>query len=165
MLPEIKKILYATDLSENSRHAFSYAAAIADKFNSKITILHVFGDLSTTSAGIIRDYLGEERWVAIRQERAGEFKEIIQRRLDDFCKDMTAELAACPLEVEKSLVREGNPAMEIVSEAMEGNYDMVVLGTHGHGILADTLIGGTARRVVRRCKKPVTVVRLPEQSD
>jgi nucleotide-binding universal stress UspA family protein len=42
---------------------------------------------------------------------------------------------------------------------------MVVLGTHGHGILADTLIGGTARRVVRRCKKPVTVVRLPEQSD
>jgi nucleotide-binding universal stress UspA family protein len=37
------------------------------------------------------------------------------------------------------------------------------MGTHGHGILEEAIIGSTARRVVRRSKKPVLVVRLPEE--
>jgi hypothetical protein len=28
-IPDIKKILYATDLSENARHAFTYAVSVA----------------------------------------------------------------------------------------------------------------------------------------
>jgi len=39
---------------------------------------------------------------------------------------------------------------------------MIVMGTHGYGMFADALIGSTARRVVRRCKKPVMVIRLPK---
>jgi nucleotide-binding universal stress UspA family protein len=37
------------------------------------------------------------------------------------------------------------------------------MGTHGHGTLADAMMGSTARRVLRRSKKPVLVVRLPEE--
>ena len=39
---QIKKILYATDLSESAVHAFAYAASLADKYGAGITILHVF---------------------------------------------------------------------------------------------------------------------------
>jgi nucleotide-binding universal stress UspA family protein len=37
------------------------------------------------------------------------------------------------------------------------------MGTQGHGFLEDVLLGSTARRVIRRSKKPVLVVRLPEE--
>jgi nucleotide-binding universal stress UspA family protein len=40
MLPEIKKILYATDLSENARYAARYAVALAERFNAEITTMH-----------------------------------------------------------------------------------------------------------------------------
>jgi len=38
---QIKKILYATDLSETAVHAFSYAVSLANMYGAGITILHV----------------------------------------------------------------------------------------------------------------------------
>ncbi|NIV13005.1 universal stress protein, partial [Candidatus Saccharibacteria bacterium] len=42
--------------------------------------------------------------------------------------------------------------------------DMIVVGTHGHNILQDSLIGNTARRIVKDSQIPVLVIRLPEKS-
>ena len=42
MIPEIKRILYATDLSDNSAYAFRYAMNSAIKHDAGIIILHVF---------------------------------------------------------------------------------------------------------------------------
>jgi nucleotide-binding universal stress UspA family protein len=52
---------------------------------------------------------------------------------------------------------------EILLEVEDKSYDMVVMGAHGHNALANALMGSTSRRVVRRSKKPVLVVRLPEE--
>jgi nucleotide-binding universal stress UspA family protein len=52
---------------------------------------------------------------------------------------------------------------EILEEAENKGYDMVVMGAHGQGVLANALIGSTSRRVIRRSKTPVLVVRLPEE--
>ncbi|BBO75938.1 hypothetical protein DSCW_33550 [Desulfosarcina widdelii] len=43
MLPKIsiKKILHATDLSDNARHAFAYAVSLAEMVNARIALLHV----------------------------------------------------------------------------------------------------------------------------
>ena len=41
MTPQIRKILYATDLSKNSAFAFQYALDMAEKYDAKIVILHV----------------------------------------------------------------------------------------------------------------------------
>lgn len=43
--PKIEKILFATDLSENAEHAFTYAAAMAEAFEARITVLHVIEKL------------------------------------------------------------------------------------------------------------------------
>jgi nucleotide-binding universal stress UspA family protein len=40
MTPQIKKILYATDLSKNSSYAFLYAVDMAKKHDARIVILH-----------------------------------------------------------------------------------------------------------------------------
>jgi nucleotide-binding universal stress UspA family protein len=41
---QIKKILYATDLSETAVHAFSYAVSLANMYGAGITILHVLAE-------------------------------------------------------------------------------------------------------------------------
>jgi hypothetical protein len=46
---DIKKILYATDLSEGAKYAFAYAVSLANTYHASITILHVlFDDRKTT---------------------------------------------------------------------------------------------------------------------
>ena len=62
MIPEIKKILYSTDLSENARYAFSYAASLANRYDAGITILHVLEDISPTTDNLVVGILGQEKW-------------------------------------------------------------------------------------------------------
>jgi nucleotide-binding universal stress UspA family protein len=38
---EVKKILYATDLSDSARYAFAYALSLANLYRSKLVMLHV----------------------------------------------------------------------------------------------------------------------------
>ncbi|MGD2097630.1 MAG: universal stress protein [Desulfobacterales bacterium] len=47
MIPKIQKILYATDLTPNSAHAFRYAVHYANQNDAAIVILHVFESMST----------------------------------------------------------------------------------------------------------------------
>jgi nucleotide-binding universal stress UspA family protein len=66
MIPEIKKIIYATDLSKNSSYAFLYAIDMAKRYNASIIILHAIEP--------IRPYLYPEVGVRVYEllERAKE---------------------------------------------------------------------------------------------
>jgi nucleotide-binding universal stress UspA family protein len=162
MIPDIKKILYTTDLSQNARHAFGYAAALANKHDAKITILHVLEELSHSSNVRLASMLGEDKWQSIQDRNVNEVLDSIKQRLDTFCKDMKDTLTNCPFVVEDIVVKTGGPVAEILEQADSMNCDMIVMGTHGQGALADAMLGSTARRVVRRSEKPVLVIRLPE---
>ena len=50
----------------------------------------------------------------------------------------------------------------IVEYATEHAVDMIVLGTHGKGMLDQALFGSTTERVVRRAPCPVLTVRMAE---
>ncbi|OQW98326.1 MAG: hypothetical protein BWK74_04790 [Desulfobacteraceae bacterium A6] len=161
MIPEIKRILYTTDLSENAKYAFTYAATIANRFDAKITILHVLEVFSQNAERQIAEFLGKDRWNEIQKNKKQEYIESIKKRLNDFCEEMYSSLKSCPFLVDEIIVKEGIPVDEILKAVDSENFDMVVMGTHGHGVIADALIGSNARRVLRRCKKPVMVIRLP----
>ena len=60
MIPEIKKILYTTDMSETSNLAFSYAASLANRYGAGITILHVIKDSMSTSENLVSNVLGDD---------------------------------------------------------------------------------------------------------
>jgi nucleotide-binding universal stress UspA family protein len=161
MIPEIKRILYATDLSENAKHAFTYAATIANRFDAKITVLHVLETIPSNTEWQIVEYLGEERWKEVQKNKKQEFIESTKKNLNNFCDEMTSSFKSCPFLVDEIILKEGIPVNEILKTVDSKNCDMVVMGTHGYGMIADALIGSNARRVVRRCKKPVMVIRLP----
>lgn len=61
------------------------------------------------------------------------------------------------------MVKIGNPVEQIVATAQEGNFDLIIMGTHGHGKMEERIIGSTASDVIRLSYVPVTVIRLPEK--
>ena len=59
-------------------------------------------------------------------------------------------------------VCEGYPPEKILRKADDLNCDVIVMGTHGKGIIRHSFLGSTAQRVLRRVRKPVFIVPLPE---
>jgi nucleotide-binding universal stress UspA family protein len=56
-------------------------------------------------------------------------------------------------------VRTGPPVQEIVREAEEGDYDLVILGISQNQHLAERLLGSTALRVAEQAPCPVIIVK------
>ena len=52
----------------------------------------------------------------------------------------------------------GNPGVEIVKAAKKDKAQMIVMGTHGHGLVARALMGSVAQRVLADCDLPVLLV-------
>jgi len=73
------------------------------------------------------------------------------------CDEVTDQAPECPFVANDIFVRVGYPVEEILKLARR--HDLVVMGSHGRGILADAVLGSTSRRVLRRCEKPVLIVR------
>lgn len=162
MIPEMKNILYTTDLSENSNFAFSYATSLANRYDAVITVLHVLKDAMPTSENLVSNVLGVDKWKELLDRSKNGIVEKIRLQLVDFCEEIKAALPSCPFMVEEVMVKIGNPVEEIMLELERNNYDMVVMGASGHGAIADAVMGSVTRRVVRRCRKPVLVVHLPK---
>ena len=165
MIPNIKKILYTTDLSPNARFAFSYAVSLGNRYDAAITILHVLEDVSPSADSLVINIVGKAKWDELRQNNENDVLDTIKSRLTKFCDDVSAEIPSCPFITDEIMVKIGNPVEEIVQLAEKDDYDVIVMGAHGQGIFANAVIGSTSRRVVRRCKKPVLVVRLPEEDE
>ena len=117
MLPQIKKILYATDLSENARYAYNYAASLGQQYGAHITILHVIEKLTAETFLQIHGYVGEEKWNKLQEEKQADFISTIKGRLGTFCDEISSEVDACTFQVDKIIVKEGIAANEILHQA------------------------------------------------
>jgi len=60
----------------------------------------------------------------------------------------------------RQVVVQGKPSAEIVRFAEDEKVDLIVLGTHGKGMLDHALFGSTTERVIRRAPCPVLSCRL-----
>ena len=163
MIPQIKKILYATDLSKNSSYAFLYAIDMAKRHGAKIVIFHAVEPIRTyliPEGGVqVYDMLNREK----EEERKIDI-EAIRNHLQAFCKKAETELGAPCLElISNIIVRVGYPPAEILSVADEEQCDMIVLGTHGKGFLAHTFLGSVSSSVLHRTRKPVFIIPLPSE--
>ena len=161
MIPDIKKILYTTDLSDNARHAFGYAVSLASRYGAGITFLNVLEELSPYRDSMMINVLGQQKWDELLKNNRGELLEKAKERIKSFCDEVSAKVPTCPFITDEIVVKTGEPVEEILQLTESSNCDLVVMGAHGHGTLVDKLMGSTSRRVLRRCKKPVLIVRLP----
>jgi nucleotide-binding universal stress UspA family protein len=160
MMPEIKKILYATDLSKNAAYAFRYAVYLAKISQAEIVILHVVEKMSNEAQLTFLAYFDKSERLKMSKERVEKAIARIRKRLAIFCERELAN-ESCPSPKETTIeVIEGYPAEEILRQLEEQGCDAIVMGTHEKG-LSHTFLGSVTKRVLRRSRKPTFVVPLP----
>jgi len=159
MIPQINKILYATDLSKNASYAFFYAVDMAKRHNARIVILHSIERIRHMYGERVEEILQETK----DQEQKTDIKET-QKGLQEFCERTETQIGApCVELVSKILVPLGHPVEEILKVADEEECDVIVLGTHGKGFLRQTFLGSVAGSVLERTRKPVFIIPLPSE--
>lgn len=154
MIPEIKKILYTTDLSPNSAYAFRYAINSAKKHDATIIILHVVEEMAP--------FFQEKRLKTISEKKITEAMDRIRNQLKIFCDRELKDDPECADRVVSIEVCQGYPPEEILKKADELNCDVIVMGTHGKGVIRHSFLGSAAQKVLRRVRKPVFIIPLPE---
>ncbi|CAB1063838.1 hypothetical protein D1BOALGB6SA_8623 [Olavius sp. associated proteobacterium Delta 1] len=166
---QIKKILYATDLSESAVHAFSYAVSLANMYGAGITILHVLAEFPGEE--FITNMINADTWQEIKNRNYSEARnQLIGKKrgpvalkevLQAFSEEAKADGEDQAFITDEILIQSGSPAEVIVETAKKLSCDLIVMGTHGQSAIADVLIGSTAKWVVRQSPIPVLVIRLP----
>ena len=162
MIPKIQKILYATDLSENSAYAFRYAVNSAKKHDATIIILHVIEQMSPFVRSLVDTYIDEEERKKLHDEKMTYAMDRIRNRLQIFCDRELKDDPECVDKIESIEVVEGYPADEILKKADELNCDAIIMGTHGKGFISHAFLGSVAERVLHRARKPVFIIPLPK---
>jgi len=153
-MPEIKKVLYATDLSPNSDYAFRYAINSARKHDADVILLYVVEERAP--------FFDEKRLQEIADKKVADATDLIKKRLKLFCD---RELKDDPQYADKAIsieVCKGYPPEEILRKADELNCDVIIMGTHGKGVIRHSFLGSVAQKVLRRVRKPVFIIPLPE---
>lgn len=145
MIP-IHRILVPTDFSGPARVALTQAAAFAREFGSRLILLHVVPEPYVYPWGTELSTLPMNDILAQTEEAS---------------RQQLAKLAAeCGLPADRVDVRAvvGTPVDEVLSLIAAEKIDLVVLGTHGRGLVGHLLLGSVAERVVRRSPVPVLTV-------
>ena len=168
MLPEMKHILYATDLSENSRQALRYAASLAKSNKAELTMVHVLPDwveIMSENAGIdIETHFDLATWENINTSAMAAAQEKARKRVEEMAAECRLEDPDCPVARATIKVLQGDAAARILEELKTGSYDLVVMGAHGQGPFIDMLLGSVANKIVRMSPVPVFTVRLPKEA-
>lgn len=142
----LNHILAATDFSEVSSAALAYAFDLAEKFDARVTLVHVSHEpliLPPTDESYVPpvpDLESLEKDARSRLEKAAE----------------PARKRGIEVDVRWA---HGTPFVEVVREAREREVDLIVAGTHGRGPITHLLLGSVAENIVRQAPCPVLTVR------
>lgn len=163
MIPEIKTILYATNLGPEASHVFRYAVSQAQHYQARIHVLHVIEPLGEFARNLVEQYLSQDKAKEIQEKSRQYFIDQIKTRLTTFCEKETCTLSEGNELVQNISVLEGHPSDVIVKLAQELDADLIVLGTlRKTRITRSGLIGSTARQVVNEAKTPVLTIHTPD---
>jgi nucleotide-binding universal stress UspA family protein len=138
------KILFAVDGSDYTRRAVDYLATHAwlgrDNALTVFAVVLRVPHRAAAMAGpsLTHAYYEDDAEVALRPVR-----EVV---------------AAAGAQAEFSW-EIGHPAEAIANKATREGFDLVVMGSHGHGALANVVLGSVATKVLALCKVPVLLIR------
>jgi nucleotide-binding universal stress UspA family protein len=146
---EFRTILFATDFSESSDHAFRYALSMTKRFNARLVIIHVINE----PVDLRGFYVPHISFDKLEEE----IEEGAQKMMEKFCRTHIRDY-----DNYESFIVPGIPYEEIIKKGLESSADLIVMATHGRTGLDHVLFGSTAEKVVRKSPIPVMTIRKSE---
>jgi nucleotide-binding universal stress UspA family protein len=134
-----RKILYATDFSDNSHRAFLYLEEIVKRGCKEIALIHV------QEKARIEKYL---------EHKLEEFNKIDAERLEMLRKKLLEKGAKNVL----LKIPYGNPTSEILNELKGGDYSLVVMGSQGRGFIQEIFLGSVSHNIARNASVSVLLI-------
>lgn len=146
----LRTILCPVDFSGCSARAVEYACFLAQRFDSAVTLLHVWSLPPSIypELAVWVDTVETTLAEAIEARARTEMQRLMDSLSADFRTRVRSELVC------------GSPPTTIVERAAMDGFDLIVLGTHGHTGLMHLLLGSVAERVVQHAPCPVLTVRV-----
>ena len=139
-------ILVPVDGSDSSLKALTHAVKLAKIHCSQINVISVIDELKLPFGAEYRLWANESHQELIRTSLEFLNNEIISIRDNEPDLKIDAEIV------------EGNPTKKIIQKSEEGNYDLIVLGKKGMGIVEELVMGSVTHKVLNQSKIPVIVV-------
>jgi len=141
----MNKILFATDFSTPSNNAFAYALGLAKDLKAKISVIHVY-------SSFVVPIIAKKRAAFFQQK-----SEDIQAKLDALLGSVSVKRIDQKYVVFGSFV-----ADEIVDKALEGKYELIVMGMKGEHQRLEKLMGSVTTNLMM--KAPCPVLAVPENA-
>jgi nucleotide-binding universal stress UspA family protein len=139
------KILVPVDGSAFTKRMLAYLAAHDEWLGDahQYTILHVAPAVPPRAAAVLDK--------SVLQSHYADESERVFKPIRTFFKkqEITADFQA----------RVGNAADTIAALATKGGFDLVIMGSHGHGTLANLVMGSVTTKVMANCDTPILIVR------
>jgi nucleotide-binding universal stress UspA family protein len=145
-MKRIRRILYATDFSPASRRAFDTALTMAKSLNARLTIVYVLTPVVTVPEQYIDAATLDRLDKQARQWSAQHLDQLAARAKKTGVKATV-------------VLRDGDPADQIVRACRATKSDLIIVGTHGRRGLPKFFLGSVAERVVSTTPCPVVMVR------
>jgi universal stress protein A len=143
-----KKILFATDFSENSAPARERAIEYAKALGAELLIIHVVNSR----------LLGYPHFAETAPFDLAVIEKNIQEAVEEELQAISEQISVEVKRVTTYHVA-GTPSEEIVRFADEYDVDLIAMGTHGWTGFKHLIVGSTAENVVRSARCPVLTVR------
>jgi len=139
------KILVAVDGSAHTKRMLAYLAAHDEWLGPQhnYTVLTVVLPVPPSAAAVLANEVLEAHY----KDEAEKVLKPIRTFLGK--QGVSAQLVS----------KTGAPAETIAGAANKGKYDLLMMGSHGHGSLANLVLGSVATRVMALCGTPVLLVR------
>ncbi len=145
------KVLVAIDKSPESHIALRYACHLLEHFDATIDALHVKQDVTHI---VLEDFdVPFFKKKDITEKVEEETKEV-EEKIFEVCQVCLEGKVPC----EPKIVV-GEPAEEILRVAREGDYDLIVMGSHGHSALAGFFLGTIHTKILHHARRPVLIAR------
>ena len=144
----VERILVPVDFSLRSTAALAHAAALAEAFSASITLVHTF-ELPRSLSAIVPGSTAEGD--------ADDIRAAARSNMDG----LVSALRDRGIAMVDAVIESGSPIDTILALAKRGDYQMIVMGTHGRSGLKRLLLGSVAEGVLRSAPCPVVTIHLP----
>lgn len=146
----MKTIVAAVDFSDSTPGVLKTARAQAGAFGAALHLVHVLEpEPSYTAYGFTPD---EFPAMHVFQEEA---RKRAGKKLNELAGQCGAE----------AVLLEGSPLHALMEHVKKTGAELVVLGCHGHGMVASLLLGSVAEGMVRKAIVPTMIVPVTEGKD